>query len=1208
MRAHMRGAVPVLLLVLQSLLFTAIDAAFVTFENCLPDSTQNSDLLKFTPSFVNATFINTAGSTHDLDLTIYGNVSGRQYQEPLPAGNDSYWSNDNETNGKIVNVAQGGNYTTLIADYTVLTFTAYNNQGEQFCSTLNNNESCPLSPVFDFNASDYSIYPSFSLSHSFDSSYAFATISATVHVLSGDEGAQDIACISVQVTPDLGPTIRGLLTWLAAAVLILKGLATLVAAIWSPWGTPDIFKWSSNYGRDEDLLRLVTPGFGDCLQYIQFIFLTGSLTLQYPGYFRPAVRQVAWSSLLFNESFVSGGNNTEALVDGLYKTNATYGLTKMSQLVGMSKARDMWACMAIFLLVIVAAVVVLCQLGFAARWIYHKATLTAEEDLQKKNIPFTLGNIIRLIFNYFLLPIVSLSLFQLLIAGRSPTSVVVCAILLLVIVIVWAGWALKVIFNTKPRTLLFDDMPTVLCYGPFYNTYSDNAAPFSLVPNFITFLRGIAIGAIQPTGVGQIIVLAICEVILILTLNGFRPFQGQTSMNLYHTFYAVARLVVVLLMIAFVPSLGVTEAPKGWIGYAILLVHACVLVFGFLLNAMQTIIEVVARSMGAGHDAQNGAVRGSVLNWRSLKKRPDRRDVSRGSMSSNAAILRDATTDANYATRSRSVSASSQQLLNRMSGFENFSSGGDHTNSSPDPGSEATPMGTMTDEDGKPVVGIKTSGDNYYRPPRPRKNTMDPLTPGTRTRSTADFPYADSPGHARDNSYDSGGPHGSPAPAYFRGRTDSNDDTNRADYAVREVDQYYRGPALNDQPSRKLKTGPADPEGPASTAQSWFKNLVFGVKGKKKEPGKGFEVVRRPRMPSGMQDPAAVNEALELQQSPAMLTEPYRDSPHIAQEEVQAVAGAQHGMPSSSLERSMSTTDDIASRPPAQPAEHVFDLHFDGTSHTLQGTVRPESETIGRLSHPVLEPISTEHRASLGPAAKLRRLSQETADSHHPGQESMHNANEQQTSIYSDQPTPFLDPIDSVGTIDLPSRFNSTTGSRAAPSRYNSSASTAVSGPTRLMSNRSGPPQLGQLDVGNDQDWLREVQNLSWNHTSRQPSVRSSEPAVSQPAPSVPRRNSRRTLSQDVAAQRYRPQSTNIFEGFDSTVSPENPASPTEEEPSRQTPGRVVHHRAGDSITRNSLGANAMMMGSSAEIEYLRRESAANADHVEKGQNDVFRD
>ena len=120
-------------------------------------------------------------------------------------------------------------------------------------------------------------------------------------------------------------------------------------------GSSDIFRWSSNYGRDEDLLRLVTPGFGDCLQYIQFATLMGSLSLQFPGFFQPAISQTAWSLLLFNESFVSHGNGTQSLQDGIYVTNGTYGITAMRKLIGMTDSEDVWACMAIFLAVIVLA-------------------------------------------------------------------------------------------------------------------------------------------------------------------------------------------------------------------------------------------------------------------------------------------------------------------------------------------------------------------------------------------------------------------------------------------------------------------------------------------------------------------------------------------------------------------------------------------------------------------------------------------------------------------------------------------------------------------------------------------------------------------------------------------------------------------------------------------------------------------------------------
>jgi hypothetical protein len=91
---------------------------------------------------------------------------------------------------------------------------------------------------------------------------------------------------------------------------------------------------------------------------------------------------------------------------------------------------------------------------------------------------------------------------------------------------------------------------------------------------------------------------------------------------------------------------------------------------------------------------------------------------------------------------------------------------------------------------------------------------------------------------------------------------------------VRESDFYYglRGPALSSQPTRKLKTGPADPMSPVSSATGWFKSLNL-LGGRKKEKSKGFEVVRSTRMPPQMM---AVEETGE---SPEVPQEPYRDSP-----------------------------------------------------------------------------------------------------------------------------------------------------------------------------------------------------------------------------------------------------------------------------------------------------------------------------------------
>lgn len=432
-----------------------------------------------------------------------------------------------------------------------------------------------------------------------------------MRIKSGDAQGTDLGCVSGIITPNLGETLNGVFAFLPLLVLVFLTVANILASTYSPWGSTDIFRWTSNYGRDEDLLRLVTPGFADCLQYIQFIVLTGALSLSYPGFYQPVVSQGGWSILMFNQSFVSHGTGIDPVVDGIYVVNGTYGLDRFRQYVGLHSITDVWPGSIVWLLVILLAVTVLAQVAFGFQWIYQRMSRVPQEDLRSKNVPFTIGNVIRITFNFFLLPTVSLALFQLVIAGSSPAYSVALAVILIIVLLLFAFWMFRLIISTRPRSYLFDDLTTVLLYGPLYNTYRDDVAPFAFVPIFITFLRGIAIGALQPSGVAQVVLLAICEVAMILLLVAFRPYAAPTSMNLYQLAFCLVRFLVVLLCVAFVPSLGISEQTKGWVGYAILVLHGGMLVFGFFLNALQTLIEVIARLAGAG-GAEGGATRGGL--------------------------------------------------------------------------------------------------------------------------------------------------------------------------------------------------------------------------------------------------------------------------------------------------------------------------------------------------------------------------------------------------------------------------------------------------------------------------------------------------------------------------------------------------------------------------------------------------------------------
>jgi len=879
---------------------TVADAAFVEFTNCLDDSIINSTprLLQFVPLNVSAVFNST--SRRNLNVTVYGNVTGQATVQAYPPPTDPSWSNPNDTFGKIPDLSASNNkYTTLFARYNVLSYTPYEAEPARFCQEVVGAEQCPLAPAFFANRSDLDQLPAFSVSHDMVSSYALTAITATLRVQSGDASGQYYACVAASITPDLGGYLKGLLRYLPLAVLIVVGVATIAAAILSPWGSTDIFHWSSNFGRDEDLLRLVTPGFGDCLQYIQFVVLTGSLSLNFPGFYQPVVSRVAWSSLMFNESFVTHGNGTQALVDGIYqyRNHSKYGLDRMSQLVGMTSDKDMWADMIVWLVVIIAAVVILTQLGFALRWLHRHIANVPAEDLRSKNGPFTVGNVVRVALNYFLLPLISLSFYQLVIASRGPAYSVALAATVLVAVMAFSVRLLLLFVRTRPRSFLFDDLLTVLTHGPLYNTYCDDAATFALVPLLVNFIRGIAIGAVQQSGVAQVVLLAICEIVLILTINAFRPFPSATSMNIYHTCFSVIRLIAILLSIAFVPSLGVGDSSRGWIGYAVLLIHACVLVFGFFLNAVQTLVEVIARLAGAGgRDEVGGATRGGlnkVFGMRQLSRRlPRRHPAARHSMSSGAAILSGTDQEQKQLqmskTRSRSVSATSTMLLDgaprnhaRVSQILDGASAGETT---PDGASTASKhLSNRLSGTGSAggIVGIQRQAeakDPYYRPPR--RNTMEPLSMSD-SRPRPSFTSASlSKARAHDEDViddDAGEGTSTPLRADHDDFEDTTTDSKKpkTDYAVREVDFYYgvRGPALSSG-TRKLKTGPADPTGRVSSARGWFKGLLGG---KTKEKTKGFEVVRSARAPPPGLIPPTPDPVRPSQ-------EPYHDDPQGLEE------------------------------------------------------------------------------------------------------------------------------------------------------------------------------------------------------------------------------------------------------------------------------------------------------------------------------------
>jgi hypothetical protein len=472
--------------------------------------------------------------------------------------------------------------------------------------------------------------PSFTINGRLASSYQFGTLGVTIKIISGDRSATHIGCLHVEITPELEESYSRALTWISVGVLMLVGIASILAAMYNPWnGSTDIFKFSCNYGMDEDMIRLITPGFADCLQWLQFIVLTGSLALTYPGFYQPVVSRGAWSALLLNTSLYSHepvkGNAWRG--DGIYAPEAwTNGFERMAQAVGLLTTEDIWISVISNFVILVVASILIFEVWFWGRWVMRKIIGVEEEDLTNRNLPFTIGGwffyffcsfaivlaeqkiglIYRFTFTYFYIPILTVCAFQFTVAAQSPAVLVVLAGVVLVLLLSLGFWLTLRIWRHKPRAGLFDDLPRLLKYGTFYNTYREKHLQYFIVQLVANFLRAVAFGGLQVSGIAQVSILAVCEILTILTLYGIQPFAPATSMNMWHTIFSVIRLITILLMMAFIPSISASDAVKSWAGWIILGIHALVLLFGFVLKSMQTLLELAVR--GYRHDEE--AVRG----------------------------------------------------------------------------------------------------------------------------------------------------------------------------------------------------------------------------------------------------------------------------------------------------------------------------------------------------------------------------------------------------------------------------------------------------------------------------------------------------------------------------------------------------------------------------------------------------------------------
>jgi hypothetical protein len=395
-----------------------------------------------------------------------------------------------------------------------------------------------------------------------------------LHTLAGEFGfsllnGTEIGCAAARITPDIGTAASAAFTYLPAAIILLVGITSWLrhteqrrCAVPEPGTT----------FAPQDLIRKIVVDVADYVRYLQFIFLAGSLTMEYPGFYRPIVSQLAWSSLLYWSGPVDHGFTYPGIEDGIYATNGTFGLEYMAQNLGFPSMLDIMfdalinLCIVISVIVIIVLAVWLIKCGSR-----HGVTF----DAILVPLPEASRSIVGVVLLFFSLPLLAYLAYQLVFVGYLP-SYRICLVVLMIGVLIGSNLFIAR-YQTKQTTRRSADDSSQPSFR--FQTSMEYIAHYVLYG--LPLIQGLAIGGLQLWGWSQLLLLGGCEVVILghLTLQCRRKIVLSKS-----AWCASVRLLTLLLSVAFVcPS---SETTRQWIGYFILVLHGVVVMFGFLFISL----------------------------------------------------------------------------------------------------------------------------------------------------------------------------------------------------------------------------------------------------------------------------------------------------------------------------------------------------------------------------------------------------------------------------------------------------------------------------------------------------------------------------------------------------------------------------------------------------------------------------------------------
>ncbi|KAI8167533.1 hypothetical protein KHU50_006487 [Colletotrichum sp. SAR 10_65] len=405
-----------------------------------------------------------------------------------------------------------------------------------------------------------------------------STFHATLHLQSND--SEEISCRQANITPTLDPTTISAIGYTTWGVFLFVFLVGVLRSVYSAPVTLD---------EEQRSIRTVLPNVGDCLQYIQFVFLTGGLSLRYPGFYQPVVSNLNWFSL-FVVGPVTHGVTYDKVQDGIYVMNGTYGgtfgLELMTQIAGAPMTMDTWINMVVLMVIVALG----CAVVIEVVWLVNRhRNSDGEVSESTVGLRHTFSRVLRIILSYFMLPLAALSFYQLDHASFLPAYHTSLAVALIVAMMGAFIWLLRQIPTHSLGVLIFDSTKRYRRIAPTED-FRRHDETFILILFVLVFVRGAAIGGLQISGPAQLAVLGSCELLLLASIAGF---QAYSTFSI-GAIAATMRLCSLIFMVSFLPDLAGHET-KSAIGYLLLALHTGMLLLGFFVPAVCDLVALCKR-------------------------------------------------------------------------------------------------------------------------------------------------------------------------------------------------------------------------------------------------------------------------------------------------------------------------------------------------------------------------------------------------------------------------------------------------------------------------------------------------------------------------------------------------------------------------------------------------------------------------------------